>query len=117
MELADYNKPFVHIKGSSNILVDAISRLKTLYKQGPNRGAKKLNASEIQHITEINTSKMHTLLEKYSVQSKSRTLLVKKLALQSHHGNKNTSNTIIISADDILQKQQYIHGLKHDVKP
>ena len=80
MELADYNKTFVHIKGSTNILVDAISRLKTLYKQGPYRGSKKLNASEIQHITEINTSKMHTLIEKYSLLSKSRTLLGKKIS-------------------------------------
>ena len=30
MELADYNVTFVHIKGSNNILADAISRLKTL---------------------------------------------------------------------------------------
>ena len=30
LELVDYNIDFVHIKGSNNILVDAISRLKTL---------------------------------------------------------------------------------------
>ena len=30
MELTDYNLTFVHIKGNDNILVDAISRLKTL---------------------------------------------------------------------------------------
>ena len=30
IELSDYNLFFVHIKGSNNILVDAISRLKTL---------------------------------------------------------------------------------------
>ena len=30
MELADYNITFVHIKGSNNILADAIYRLNTL---------------------------------------------------------------------------------------
>ena len=30
VQLADYNITFVHIKGSNNILADAISRLKIL---------------------------------------------------------------------------------------
>ena len=80
MDLADYNKTFVHIKGSSNILVDAISRLKTLYKQGPNRGSKKLNASDIQHITEVNTSKMHTLIEKVLCAEQKQDITCKKIS-------------------------------------
>ena len=35
MELSDYNLTFIHIKGSNNILADAVSRLKILdiYKE------------------------------------------------------------------------------------
>ena len=39
----------------------------------------------------------------------------RSLAAQSHHKNKNTFNPVIISPDGLLQKQQYVHGLKHDV--
>ena len=39
----------------------------------------------------------------------------KNLTLQFNSGNKNTSNMVVISADSTLQKQQCIHGLKHDV--
>ena len=35
--------------------------------------------------------------------------------MQSHHKNKKSFNSVMNSADGILQKQQYIHGLKHDV--
>ena len=49
----------------------------------------------------------------YYVLSKIGILLVKKLALQSCHSNKNTFNTGVISAKDILQMQQYSHSLKH----
>ena len=47
--------------------------------------------------------------------TKSGILLVKKLALQSHNSSKNIFNTVVISIDGILQKQQYGHSLKHDV--
>ena len=62
MELADYNIAFVHIKGSNKILADALSRLKMLdiYKD-PIVDPKMLKASEIQHITEVNTCNIHTL--------------------------------------------------------
>ena len=48
MKLADYNITFVHIKGSDNILADAISKLKVIYIymcvggcRRPNGGSKK----------------------------------------------------------------------------
>ena len=39
----------------------------------------------------------------------------KKLGLQCHCGNKNTFKTAAISADGILQKEQYFNGLKYDM--
>ena len=55
MELVDYNIPFVNIKGSNNILADAISRLKMLniYKD-PIEDPKMLKAGHLQqHIAEV----------------------------------------------------------------
>ena len=59
IELPDYNITFVHIKGSSNILADVISRLTNLdtYKV-PTKDPQRLKVSAIQHITEVNTSKI-----------------------------------------------------------
>ena len=37
------------------------------------------------------------------------------LAAQSQYKNKNSFNSVMISPDGFLQKQQYIHGLKHDI--
>ena len=39
----------------------------------------------------------------------------KKLASQICHSNKNSFKSVTLSADGILQKHQYIHGLQHDV--
>ena len=63
MELEDYNISFVHIKGSNNILADAISRLKMLaIYRDPIEDQIMLKASNSQHcITEVNTNKPHIL--------------------------------------------------------
>ena len=47
--------------------------------------------------------------------SKRRTSIVGILAAQSHHKNKNSLNLFMIFPGSLLQKQQYINGLKHDV--
>ena len=63
MELADYDITFVHVNFSNNILTDVISRLKMLdiYRH-PIENPKMIKASDLQqHVTEINTSKIHTL--------------------------------------------------------
>ena len=63
MELADYNKTFIHIKGKNNVLVDAISRLKTLdiYKE-PSEKWKTPVVSNIQeNATEMCATDMHTI--------------------------------------------------------
>ena len=63
MKLPDYNIIFGHIKGSNNNLADPISRLKTLdIYRDPIENPEMLKASDLQsHITELNTSKIHTL--------------------------------------------------------
>ena len=63
IKLADCNIIFVHIKCKNNVLVDAISRLKTLniYKEpleSPN--AEEVNNTQ-QVVMEICTTSMHTI--------------------------------------------------------
>ena len=41
--------------------------------------------------------------------------IYKKLTSQLCHSKKGNTKSIIMSVNGILQKQQYIHGLKHDV--
>ena len=41
--------------------------------------------------------------------------MCRKLVSQLCHGNKGSFKSVIISANDILQKQQYVHGFKHDI--
>ena len=60
--MAAYKITFGNIKGSKNVLADAISRLNTLgiYKD-PIEDPKMLKASNLQHqMTEVNTNKIHT---------------------------------------------------------
>ena len=63
MELADYNITFVQIKGKHNILVDAISRLKTLniYEEPlENPNAQVVNNTQ-QVVTEVCATSMHII--------------------------------------------------------
>ena len=63
MELADYNITFIHIKGKSNVLMDAISRLKTLniYKE-PLENPKTPAVSNTQgYVMEVSVNDMHTI--------------------------------------------------------
>ena len=39
----------------------------------------------------------------------------KTLASKIHHSSKNSSKSFTLSAEGVLQKHQYIHGLQHDV--
>ena len=106
MELADYNITFVHIKANNNILADAISRFKTPY----------IYIGSTYNMLQRSMHGQHTSwIVRYSVLSKNGTLPVKKETLQSCCGNRSVSTTVVISVNSILQKQQYIHGLKQDV--
>ena len=42
-------------------------------------------------------------------------IMCKKLASQLCCSNKSSFKLVIMSENSILQKQQYIHGLKHDI--
>ena len=42
-------------------------------------------------------------------------IMCRKLAPQLHHGNNSNFQSAILSVNGILQKNQYIHGLKHDI--
>ena len=85
-----------------------------IHIQGPSRRSKNVKAINIQqHITEVNTSKIHTLNSNVLHAEQKQDITCKKLASQSHCSNQNTFNTVLISADGIPQKQQHVHGLKH----
>ena len=58
---------------------------------------------------------MHTLDSNLLCAEQKWDITCTEFASQSHCGNKNTSYTVVISANGILQQEQYIHCLKHDV--
>ena len=63
MELADYDIKFIHIKGKHNILVDAISMLKTLniYKE-PLENPKVQVVNNVQQVVAVGcATSMHTI--------------------------------------------------------
>ena len=70
-----------------------------------------LKASDIQQqVTKVNMSKIHTL-NSYVLHAEQKwDIICKKLTSQSHHSNRKTFNIVVISANGILQKQQYVHG-------
>ena len=63
MKLADYNITFVYIKGSNNIITDAISSLKMLdICRDPIENARMKKTSNLQQqATKVNTNKIHPL--------------------------------------------------------
>ena len=112
MELTNYNIKFVHIKGKNNVLADAISRLKTLniYKEPLENPKTPVFSNTNGHVMEMCATHMHiTSITMLSNEKKW------DLTSQLHHSNKSSLKSVIMSANGVLQKQQYIHGLKHDV--
>ena len=111
MELPDYNLTFVYIKGSNNILADAISRLKTLdIYRGPLENPK--TSDTMNCMADVVTTDIQTLGTDILHPEQKKDINCRNLAAQSHHKNNNSFNPIIISADGFPQNQQYIHGLK-----
>ena len=80
--------------------------LNTRYIQGPNRGLKKLKASEIHQVTEVNASKIHALDSNVLHPEQKQDITCKQLSSQSYCSNKNSCNPVVLSASGILQKQQ-----------
>ena len=67
-----------------------------------------------QHIPQVNRSKINTLNSNVLHAEHKQDINCKELVLQSHCSNKKASNTVVIFVDG-PQKQQYLHGLKHDI--
>ena len=115
MELADYNTLFVHIKGKNNVLVDAVSRLKTLiiYKEPLGNPKTPVVSSMQGNLMEICTTDMHTVSTTMLYTDQKCNITCRKLLSQLHHGNKSSFKSAIMS--EIRSYKKYIHGIKHDV--
>ena len=117
MELADYNIKFLHIKGKHNILTDAILRLQTLntYKEPLENAKVQIVNNTQQVLMEVSATSMHTVGIGVLYNEQKWDKIWKTLVPQICHSNKNSSKSFTLSADGVLQKHQYIHGLQHDV--
>ena len=116
MELLDYTVTFVHTKDSNNILADAISRLRPLdiYKDPVENSKTAIHYTE-ECTAEVVTNNINTLSSYRLCAEQKKDINFRNLAAQSHCKNRNSFNSVMISDDGLLQKQQYVHGLKHDV--
>ena len=117
MELAGNNIMFVHIKGKSNVLVDAISRFKTLnIYNGPWEIPKAQVGNNTQVIVmEICATNMHNVSTSMLHTEGKWDKTCRKLVSQIYYGNKSRFKSVIMSTSGILQKHQYVHSLQHDV--
>ena len=63
-------------------------------------------------IAEMVTTDIQTLsIDRLHTKQK-KNIYLRNLAVQSYHKNKKTFKPVIISLKGLLQKQQYMHGLK-----
>ena len=116
MELSDYSLTFIHIKGSNNILAATIFRLKTLdinKNSLENPKTTTINDTE-ECIAEVMANEIQTLSNDRLHAEQKKDMNCRKVAAQSYHKNRNSFNLVIISADSLLLKQQYIYVLRHD---
>ena len=89
-ELAGYNIMFVHIKGKNNVLVDAISRVKTLniYKKELENPKTQVVSNRQENDMEINAPDKHTIsISTFHTEQKCDKTF-KKLASQICHSKK-----------------------------
>ena len=117
MELAVYNIKFMHIKGKHNILADAILRLKMLniYKELLENPTVQVVNNAQQVVMEACATSMHIVgIDMFGNEQKWDNTC-KQLASQICWSNKDSSKSFNLSADGVLQKHQYIHGLQHDM--
>ena len=104
---------FIHIKGCKHSLREAICGLMTLdiYKDPLDYP---VTSYTMTCIAEMATTYKPTFLSVHKLHNKQKDTQCRNGGAQSHHKNKNTFNPIMISHDGLLQKQQYIHGQKHN---
>ena len=112
-KLPDYNQTFVHIKGTNKILADAIFRLRTLDIYRDPIENPKIQQLTIQKSTaKVVANEMQTFSND-RLHAKQRKTLIVEIKLWSHIiKNRNCFKLVMTSTNGILQKQQYIHGLK-----
>ena len=108
---------FIHIKSKHNILADAISRLPILniYKE-PIENPEVLALNDTQQVfAEVHATSVQTIGIDSIHDGQKWDKACKKLDLQIHCSNENSSKPLTLSADGVLQKHQYNHGLQHDI--
>ena len=117
MEFTDYNIPHAYIKGKDNVLADAISRLKTLtiYKEILENTKTPVASNTQENVREIHATDKHTISTTMLYIEQKWDIMCRKLVSQLCHSKKSSFKSVIIIASGILQKHQYLHGLKHDV--
>ena len=115
--LTDYSITFIYIKGKHNILADAISRLKILniYKELLGYLQVQVVNNTQYVVTKVCVTSMHTVGTDILWSEQKWDKMCKKQASQIHHSKKNSSKSFTLSADGVLQKHQYIHGLQHNI--
>ena len=74
-----------------------------------------LHAKMQGNVMEIYTTDLHTTSTSMLCTEQRRDITCRKLASQLHHCKKSSFKSVIMSANGILQKQQYIHDLKYDI--
>ena len=117
MELSDYNQTFIHIKSTENILMDAISRLKILdiYIEPLDNVKTALNDTK-ECIVEVGANELQALSVNRLLHARQKKdIHCRDVAAQAHCKNRNSFTPAMISTAGLLQQQQYIYGLKHDV--
>ena len=63
----------------------------------------------------VHTNDMHTISTTMLQTEQKWNMPGKKLASKLCHSKKSSFKSVIMSTNGILQKQQYTHGLKHDI--
>ena len=104
MELSDYNRTFVHIKCTGNILVDAISRLKMLeIYTAPLDNPKAVTLSNTEECTaEVVGNKVQSLSTDRLYAKQKKDTKCRNLAPQLHHKSRKSLNTVMLYTDGLL---------------
>ena len=85
-------------------------KMLNIYKEPlENQNVQVVNITQ-QAISEVCATILHTVWIKQTLDKTHY-----KLALQICHINKNSSKSFALSADGVLQKNQYIHFLQYDI--
>ena len=107
MELSVHNLSYFQLRGTDNILADAVSHLKMLqiYTE-PLENPKTVALSNTEEcIAEVVANKIKTLSTDRLHAKQRKDTNCRNLATQLCHKNRNSFNLVMISADGLLHKQ------------